>query len=142
MQNRSVLVAFLGVAGLLLACGMAKKANECSALIDRVNSAQQETSSIQFTMDTSSDDIKKMADVFDKLSKDLAAMEISTNELKGFRDEYKTMAEKAAAATRKLAEAVDKTDATKLEEAQKELDAATDPEDKLVDKINEFCSAS
>ena len=142
MQNRSVLVAFLGVAGLLLACGMAKKANECSALIDRVNSAQQETSSIQFTMDTSSNDIKKMADVFDKLAKDLGAMEIGTEELKGFRDEYKTMAEKAGAATRKLAEAVDKTDSAKLDEAQKELDAATDPEDKLVDKINEFCSAS
>ena len=70
------------------------------------------------------------------------AMEISTNELKGFRDEYKTMSEKAAAATRKLAEAVDQTDSAKLEAAQKELDAATDPEDKLVDKINEFCSAS
>jgi chromosome segregation ATPase len=141
MQNRLALVAFLLLAALLLACGMAKKANECSALIDRINTAQQEASSIQFSMDTSTDDIKKMADVFEKLGKDLDAMEISTDELKGYRDEYKAMAAKAGKAAHNLAEAVEKTDQTKFDAAQKELNEATDPEDALVDKINTFCSA-
>lgn len=140
MRNGLLFVAFVGLVAPLFACGAAKKAQECNAVIEKINAAQQEAEKMKPSAETAPGDVKKVADLFDKLSKDLGAMDISNKELKGFVTEYQGMSSKAAAAARKLAEAVEAKDLAKIQAATTEMNAATGPEDQLVQKINGFCS--
>jgi septal ring factor EnvC (AmiA/AmiB activator) len=140
MRNALGFVALVGLAAPLLACGAAKKVTECNAVIEKINAAQQEAEKLKPSAETTPQDVKKVAELFEKLSTDLRAMELSTAELKGFVTEYQGMSDKAAAAARKLAAAVEQKDLAKVEAATKDMNAATAPEDALVQKINGFCS--
>jgi len=141
MQNRFALFAFFGIVAFLFACGAVKKTQECNALIEKINSAQQEAEKVTSSSEPSAADMKKFADLLDKLATDIKGMDISTEELKGYANEYGEMASKTGLAARKVAEALETKDLEKANAAQKEFQGISGKEDALVDKINTFCGA-
>jgi uncharacterized protein YoxC len=143
MRFRFALV--LAIAMLSVGCGKIKKSKECKTFIDKVNASLKEIE--KHTNTTGKDDakavaeMKTLADLYDQLSKDVAAMEITTPELKTQSTEYQTMANKAAATARDVAQAIETQDPEKADKAKKEFDQIVKQEDDLVNKINGFCSA-
>ncbi|MBX3131604.1 MAG: hypothetical protein KF718_33110 [Polyangiaceae bacterium] len=137
----ALLVATLFVSG----CGNLKKTKECSAFIDRVNTAlsviQQHTNTAGKEDAKAAADMKKLGELYEQLSKDVGALEITTPDLKTHTGEYQAMAAKAAAAARQVAEAIEKKDPQQAESAQTEFDKIVKQEDELVNKINGYCQA-
>ncbi len=142
----------LGFAALLIAlvfvltgCGKIKKTKECNAFIDKVNTALKEIE--QHTNTAGQDDakavaeMKKLGELYDQLAKDVGSQEITTTELKAHATEYQSMASKAAATARQVAQAIETQNSDQAESAQKEFDKIVKQEDELVNKINTFCQA-
>jgi hypothetical protein len=137
MRSGLWFLAVLALVVPLFACGAAKKVQECNAVIEKINAAQQSLNTP--TSDPTPADLNKVADQLDSLGKDLDAMDISTKELKGFATEYRDISKRLAAAFRKLAKAVEQKDLGLIEAATKEMTAEKAPEAALVVKINGFC---
>src|SRR5690242_1832072 len=106
MLTRSA-TAFLVIAGLAVSasgCGKMKKTSECNAFIDKVNTSLKEiekhTSSRGTDQKSAAADMKKLADLYDKLGADVGALSVTTPELKKHAGDYQAMAKKAASTAR------------------------------------------
>lgn len=126
-------------------CGKIKKTSECNAFIDKVNTSLKEIE--KHTTSKGEDDaqtiaeMKKLGELYEQLSKDVGALEITTADLKKHATDYQQMAQKAAATARDVAAAIETKDGDKAEKAQKDFDQIVKQEDELVNKINSFCQA-
>jgi chromosome segregation ATPase len=105
----------------------------CSSPAGECTQVMQEMTKIP----TGSPDDKAFADELDKWAKGLEGVEITDAKLKTAVAAFAKVAKDQSALIRKMKDAEAKGDA-----AMKKLDAATEKEDPLVDKINEFCGAS
>jgi hypothetical protein len=147
MYARACLIVLILVSAVLSAgCGKMQKTKECNEFIDKVNTSLKEIEkhTNQKTADQKSTvaEMKKLADLYDRLATDLGALTIGTPALKKHSAEYQTMAKKAAAAARQHADALETNDVEKSQTAQKEFDGIVKQEDQLVNNINNFCQAS
>jgi chromosome segregation ATPase len=141
MQDRLLLVATMATVGVLLACGAFKKVEQCNALVDKINTAQQAARRADSSEQASAEELKKLAGVLEQLAKDIGAMDIKNEKLRGYADEYQQMVSQMAAASRKLIAAVEAGDLAGATAAKAEMDAVSAKEDGLVAKINGFCGA-
>ena len=146
MRHRSISAAVLLLAcSLLLGCGKIKKTKECNAFIDKVNTAIKEIEKHSASKGGDDaqviSDMKKLADLYDQLSKDVGALELSTPELKKHATDYQGMCTKAASTARQVASAIETKNAEQADTAQKEFDKIVKQEDDLVNQINTFCQA-
>ena len=145
MRHRFILATVLLSVSLLGGCGKIKKGQECNTFIDKVNTSLQEierASKAKGDDDTAvAADMRKLADLYQQLAADVAALDISTPELKQSAKEYQEMAKRASATARRVAEAIETKDLQKATAAQKEFDAIVKQEDQLVGKINSFCQS-
>ncbi|HEY6560286.1 MAG TPA: hypothetical protein VI072_23545 [Polyangiaceae bacterium] len=127
-------------------CGKMKKTTECNAFIEKVNTSLKEIEKHTNTKGTdqkaAAQDMKKLAGLYDKLAADVAALAVTTQDLKKHSDDYQAMAKKAAETARQVAEAVETNNLEKAQTAQKEFDTIVKQEDQLVNNINSFCQAS
>jgi hypothetical protein len=146
MRIRPVLaVLLLAVACFGSGCGKFKKTKECNAFIEKVNTAIKEIE--QHSASKAGDDaqviseMKKLADLYDQLARDVGALDITTPDLKKHAMEYQGMCTKAAQTARQVASAIETKNADQADNAQKEFDKIVKEEDDLVNQINGFCQA-
>ena len=146
MRARGYLFLLALLAVPAAGCGKMKKTTECNAFIEKVNTSLKEIEKHTNTKGTdqkaAAQDMKKLAGLYDKLASDVAALGVTTPDLKKHSDEYQAMAKKAAATARQVAEAVETNNLEKAQTAQKEFDTIVKQEDQLVNNINTFCQAS
>jgi hypothetical protein len=139
----AVAVALVLASCLAPGCGKFKKTKECNAFIEKVNTAIKEIE--QHSASKAGDDaqviseMKKLADLYDQLAKDVGALDITTPDLKKHAGEYQGMCGKAAQTARQVATAVETKNADQADNAQKEFDKIVKQEDDLVNQINGFC---
>jgi hypothetical protein len=133
-------------AALALGCGKMKKSSECNSFIEKVNTSLKEiekhTNSKGTDQKAAAQDMKQLAGLYEKLATDVAALGITTPDLKKHSGDYQAMAKKAADTARQVAEAVETNNLDKAQSAQKEFDDIVKKEDQLVNNINNFCQAS
>ena len=141
MRNRLAVIAVATAAVVSLACNARKKAEECSVLIDRLNSAQQAAETSASGVKVTTKDLKKLAGILDQLKKDVGALSISTPELRDYANEYGKKAGEAAAAARTVATRVEAGKLDEAKAAKQKFDAIHASERELVDQINTFCGA-
>ncbi|HMJ09855.1 MAG TPA: hypothetical protein VK524_00545, partial [Polyangiaceae bacterium] len=117
----------------LAGCGKMKKTTECNAFIEKVNTSLKEIEKHTNTKGTdqkaAAQDMKKLAGLYDKLATDVAALGVTTPDLKKHADDYQAMAKKAADTARQVAEAVETNNLDKAQTAQKEFDGIVKQED-------------
>jgi hypothetical protein len=146
MRVRGSLLLLALLAVLAVGCGKMKKTTECNAFIEKVNTSLKEIEKHTNTKGTdqkaAAQDMKKLAGLYDKLASDVAALGVTTPDLKKHSDDYQAMAKKAAETARQVAEAVETNNLEKAQTAQKEFDTIVKQEDQLVNNINTFCQAS
>jgi hypothetical protein len=145
MRGRALLltmIAWLALSG----CNRARKAEECSRFIDKVNGALRQ---IEHNTQTEAQDdsaavaeMRRLADQYDTLANDVGALKISSRELRAQALEYRRMANSAASAARHVATAVESKDIQEATDAQNAFDQIVKQEDQLVARINDFCQKS
>jgi chromosome segregation ATPase len=131
----------LVIASAALGCNTFKKVEQCNALIDKINAAQQAAQQLDSAGEASTEELKKLAGILEQLSKDIQGMQLENGQLRQHANEYQKMVVEMAAASRKLIAAVDAEDAAKASSAKAQMDAVSAQEDALVARINAFCGA-
>lgn len=145
MRRRAFLLVMAGALALG-GCSRAKKAEECSVFVDKVNAALRQIE--RNTQTEAQDDsaavaeMRRLADQYDMLAHDVGALKISSRELRAHALEYRRMANSAASAARNVAAAVESKDIQQASEAQNAFDQIVKQEDQLVARINDFCQKS
>lgn len=133
------------VALLLLAtgCHNATEETECSHFIEKVNGSLIEIN--KHTHITGLDgpkmvaEMNTLADLYDKLARDIGAMSISTSELAARTEDYRRMAQSAATAARHLATAVKNKDVKAIDASDKEFKDVVSRESQLIASIDRVC---
>jgi hypothetical protein len=132
-------MVLLGATG----CGKFKRAKECNAFIDKVNVAlkdiEKRTSAPEGDEKAAVGEMRELAKLYEKLSQDIAALGITSQELKKQAADYQQMATKAAGTARQVADAIEGKDIEKATAAQKQFDLIVKEEDQLVSSINQLC---
>ena len=141
--------AFLLIVAACLAlsgCNRARKVEECSAFIDRVNGAlrQIERNTQMEAQDDSAAvaEMRRLADQYDTLAHDVGTLKISSRQLRVHALAYRRMANSAASAARQVAAAVESKNIQEATQAQNAFDEIVKQEDRLVARINDFCQKS
>lgn len=118
------------------------RARECNDLVSVINRAAEEIDRIgDGGAELSGGDLESMARTLDKSGTAVAALTPSLPALKKHASDYVSMARATASASHTLAEAMRGEDATRIETARKALEAAVDPEERIVRDVNAFCQA-
>jgi len=143
VQYRSTALAVLLSVPVLAGCGRFKRTKECNAFIDKVNTSLKriEVQTTSAGGDEGADvaTMRKLADLYQALGKDIAALQITTPELEQSATEYRQMANSAEDTARRVANAIEKKDLEQATAAQKQFDAIVKQEDQLITRINELC---
>ncbi|HLV20300.1 MAG TPA: hypothetical protein VKZ49_05445, partial [Polyangiaceae bacterium] len=96
VQYRSTALAVLLSVPVLAGCGRFKRTKECNAFIDKVNTSLKriEVQTTSAGGDEGADvaTMRKLADLYQALGKDIAALQITTPELEQSATEYRQMA--------------------------------------------------
>jgi hypothetical protein len=125
---------------LLVGCGESKVA-QCNKLIAVANKAA--TESKQMSQSSNPDKIgqlSQMADKLDQYAKEIQAVEIKDDQLKGFQGRFAKMYQETGAASRALIAAVNKKDPKGIGTSSKALQTASGQEGPLVSEVNSYCS--
>jgi chromosome segregation ATPase len=127
-------IAVLLLSTSVLASACDKKVQECNKVAEVANAAVSEMHKIEGEMrgethdpDALSKDAKVFIDLIEKASKDISAVEITTEELKKRVGTYTAMLDSAAAATKEMLAELEKADGLteeKLQASQKALSDA------------------
>lgn len=138
-MKAGALAVLVAVAG----CHNATEETECAHFIEKVNASLVDIN--QHTHITGMDgpkmvsEMNTLADLYDKLARDIAAMPISTSELSTRAEAYRRMAQSAASAARHLASAVQNKDPQAVQVADKEFKDVVARESKLIASIDTVC---
>ena len=135
-------LALLAVAGLALSalpgCG-AGKIQQCNKLIEKVNAASAAVSKSNGGAGKASD-MDAMAKALDQAKSDITAVQLEDAKLKGYQQDYSKMLDKVSTSAKAISAASAKSDATALQAAMKDIQAATAEETTIVNNINTYCS--
>ncbi len=86
-------------------------------------------------------EMRTLAAQYDTLASEVGKLPLKDARLLGFSSDYRVMANSAASAARKMAEAIEGKDLTAATAAQTTFNEIVKREDELVARINEFCQA-
>lgn len=141
-SSRSVILLSLSIAIALFgsACGQSR-IQQCNNIIEIANEAVNEAK--QLTNGGQTDDPQAMveaADAMEQAAQDMEALELVEPTLQDYRQGFIAMYEETAAATREFVEAFEQKDRPAAEAALSRLQRATNPEEELVQGINEYCT--
>jgi predicted nucleic acid-binding Zn-ribbon protein len=122
-------------------CGMGKIA-ECNKFIEAANGAQEAmrkaTSKVQASDDPG--DIESVAQAMEKAGKDIVAVDVKDEKLRGYQKDYKDMLDKGAKACREMVAAAKTKNLGAMKKAQTDLGAVGPQETKIVGDINGYCT--
>ncbi|MFP4008595.1 MAG: hypothetical protein ACLFV6_11420 [Spirulinaceae cyanobacterium] len=141
-SSRSAILWSLSIAIALFgsACGQSK-IEQCNNIIEIANEAVNEAK--QLTNGGQTDDPQAMveaADAMEQAAQDMEALELVDPTLQDYRQGFIAMYEETSAATREFVEAFEQKDRPAAEAALSRLQRATNPEEELVQGINEYCT--
>lgn len=130
--------AIVGV--LLVGCGESKVA-QCNKLIAVANKAANESKAMsQSSNPDKIGQLSQMAGKLDEYAKEIQAVEIKDEQLKGFQGRFAKMYQETSSASQALIAAVNKKDRKGIETSTKALQAASGQEGPLVGEVNTYCS--
>jgi hypothetical protein len=135
LLSLTVAIALLGSA-----CGQSR-IQQCNNIIEIANQAVNEAK--QLTNGGQTNDPQAMiqaADAMDRAAQDMEALELVDPELQNYRQGFTDMYAETSAATRQFVEAFEQKDRPAAEAALSRLQRATNPEEDLVQGINEYCT--
>jgi hypothetical protein len=141
MAGVFIRVLFLTITiGLINSSCAETKINQCRAIIEIANGTVDQARELtDGGKSTDPEAALLAADTMELAAEEMASLEITDEPLQGYQQEFVEMYEETAQATRSFVRAYEKTDQTDLKQARKRLQAATDPEKKLVTEINQYC---
>ena len=141
LRARMTTVLLIVAAQPLGGCGLGKIA-DCNKFIEAANGAQEAmrkaTSKVQASDNPA--DIESVAQAMEKTGKDISAIELKDDKLKGFQRDYKSMLDKGAKACREMVAAAKSKNLGAMKKAQTDLGAIGPQETKIVSDINGYCS--
>jgi hypothetical protein len=116
------------------------RARECNDVVAVINRAAEGIDRMgDGGPELSGDDFATMASTLDKAASAVSALALTLPQLHKLARDYVTMARGTASSARAMAEAMRGEDASRIEPARKGLEAAVDPEERIVRDINTFC---
>ena len=131
----------LGLAALALGCG--KLRSECDAVVKTANTFIGESARRRPSPDAPPEQAAREAlenaDRYDKLARDLAAIKVESEVLRGDVEKYADLAVRSAASLRAAAHALKTRHFEQARQKRVELDAAAKSEGPLVARINATC---
>ena len=138
---RRTMILLLLTALPLGGCGMGKMA-DCNKFIDAANGAQEAVRKATSKAQASDNpvDTESVAQAMEKASKEISAVEMKDEKLRGFQKDYKEMLDKGAKACRDLASAAKSKNLGAITRAQTDLGAIGPQETKIAGDINGYCS--
>lgn len=132
------------VAALTLAGCRASRSQDCERFVTSVNEVlaaiDQHVGAVDGGELTNVNDMRKLAGLYETLGQRIEAMQLSTPELARDAKSYQSMVKLAAAAATQVANALVADDLEKALTAQHQFTALVAEEDKVVQRINEFCA--
>lgn len=127
----------------LLACGCGKLRRECDAVVKTANTFIAESARHPPKPDASPEQAARealeTADRYDKLSRDLTAIHVESDELRPEVERYTDLAVRSSASLRAAAHALGTRHFEQARQKRVELDAAAKSEGPLVARINATC---
>jgi predicted Zn-dependent peptidase len=136
--SKQTLTLFAAAALLISACG-AGKIQQCNKLIEKVNAASAAVSKSNGGAGKASD-MDAMAKALDQAKTDITTVQLEDAKLKGYQQDYSKMLDKVSTSAKAISAASAKNDATGLQAAMKDIQAATAEETTIVNNINTYCS--
>jgi hypothetical protein len=141
-SSRSAILWSLSIAIALVgsACGQSR-IEQCNNIIQIANEAVNEAK--QLTNGGQTNDPQAMveaADAMEQAAQDMEALELVDPTLQDYRQGFIAMYEETSAATREFVTAFEQKDRPAAEAALSRLQRATNPEEELVQGINEYCT--
>jgi hypothetical protein len=134
-----VLVGTAMFGGMAVLGGCKGKISQCNVLIGVINVEGKKIPKMSMK-DPSS--FEKAADSFEKTAKLTAGVELEDEKLIGFRDEYTTMLDDLAKATRGIVAARDSKDPVKIKQANEKMETFKKREGDYLERLNAYCSGS
>jgi hypothetical protein len=122
---------------LLLGGGCDHRVEECNALIKVINQTQAELDGLQGQADAPG--IRKFADELDSVAKKVASVDVKLAALQGLRERYRALVTEYATALRDLADAQDREDVAKIQEAAAHGNRLEKDSTTLIVELNAFC---
>lgn len=125
---------------LTISCSESK-VSQCNKIIKIANKAATEATSITNGGQTSDPKtMLKAADAFEKVSKEMEALNISDEKLQDYQSRFMIMYRDHSTATRDYVTAFQKKDRSAVDAALVDVQKAATPEKQLVDDINNYCT--
>ena len=139
--SRILLVIALGVCG---AAGCRNvHADECGAFVYAVNTrlAEIDRASAAGAQAESATplDMRRLAELYEKLADKVKAQKISSPELAELRDKYRTMVLDSAQLARSIADSLEAKNLDGAMQAHEQFSAVVSREDDLVSRVNAYC---
>ncbi len=134
---------FTGAVTILLSSCGPSKVSQCNSLIAVANKAANET--LAMSKSTNPDkmgELTKMAGNFDQYAKEMAAVKLEDESLKGFQTRFVAMYQETSQASKDLLGAITKRDARGVGNSVKALRTATGKESSLVTEVNQYCGGT
>jgi hypothetical protein len=145
-QTRSIVqrVSLLCTIMLLGCIGCRNPRNdECRAFVYAVNTRLAEIDRVTAqgtqTHDINPNDMRKLAELYDKLADKTGAIAIGSTELGKLRDQYRTMVLDAAKLARGIADSLESKNLEAAMKAHEQFSAVVSREDELVSRVNAYC---
>jgi len=143
-RKPAALLSAIVIGFLAVGCGegkVAHKVAQCNKLSEIVNSAAEEAKKVA---QPGGDQLQKLAtaaDSLDNYAKQLEELELSDEQLQGFKTRFVAMYKDTSTASRSLLDAVKNKDQAGGQKALSDLQAATGQETSLVQEVNSYCGA-
>lgn len=126
---------------LAVSCGFGKVA-ECNKLITAANGQQEavKAATAKLQSSPSPSEIENLATTMESAAKVIGAVDVKDDKLKGFRDQYRDMLNKAGKDCRDLVAARKANNLAAIDKATKALSGIGGEESKLITGINSYCT--
>ncbi|MEM9693632.1 MAG: hypothetical protein AAGA56_13880 [Myxococcota bacterium] len=128
--------------------GCDHKIAQCNRLIDTMNKEQAGIQNIKLgggadaKAEESAEELVKLAEVLDRISGQVKAVELQDEQLVQHQAKYVDMATNLAKTVRDTAKAMEEHDREKAEAGAEAINKFKEPERELVNTINQYCGGS
>ena len=130
---RTAAVACLAVAAL---AGCDRRVAQCNELIEVINAQQAALQSID---PEDGEALRRLAGALDTTAQAVGGVELESDQLRDYRDEYRSMCEGVSRAATTVAQHLSAGEKERADDAAVALRAMRGGEEKLVNSINGYC---
>lgn len=128
-----------GMVSVISSCTEAKS-QECAQIITLANETVAEIEKVTAGQKNTAPQAALFAsDTMELAAKEMSNLNISDPQLQTYQNQFVSMYQETAEATRSFVKAYNQKDITRLKPARQELEKATTLDQKLVTKINDYC---